>query len=95
MKLNQMEDLEDQAILLNERYRKYLTEIYSLKSKVALLGKVAKLIRSTTLPMLRRNREVNGQLHLLRLRGCVEEVGAASQMMVDMTLLMALVSAQK
>lgn len=96
--LNQMDNLKDQAILLNERRSRYITEIHSLKSKVVLLGKVAKLIRSTTLPMgrnLHSNREDDGQLHLLRLRDCVEKVGAASQMMADMTLLMARVSAQE
>lgn len=98
-KLNQIENLQDQAIQLNERRSNYSTEIYSLKNNVALLGKVAKLIRDTTLPMgrnFRPDREDNDeQLHLLRLRNCVENVGAASQMMFDMTLLMARVSAQK
>jgi len=100
LNMNQTENLQDQAISLMERHSKYLIEIDYLKRKVAMLGKVAKLIGSTTLPMRRdlhpnREDDTDGQLHLLRLRKCVEQVGAASQMMADMTRLMEQVSAQK
>jgi hypothetical protein len=100
LKLNQIENLQEQAILLNERRSKYLTEIYSLKSDLRMLGNVAKLVRDTTFPITMRRKfypdsEEDEQLHLLKLRNCVEKVGAASRMMWDMTLLMARVSAQK
>jgi hypothetical protein len=95
---SEMEMLQRQAILLNESREKYITDIYHLKSRVALLGKVAELIMDTTLPMDRYFHKVgerDEQLHLLSLRNCVEKVGAASQMMFDMTLLEARVSSQK
>jgi len=99
LKLNQMENLQNQAILLNEQRSKYITEIYTLKDNVVLLGRVAKFIRDTTLPMGRyfypdreHDEQYDEELHLLRLRNCVEKVRASSQMMFDMTLR---VSAQK
>jgi hypothetical protein len=98
LKANQVEFLQDQVTLLTERCRKYKKEIDSLKDNVALLGKAAKLIRVTTLPMGRnfyQDGEVDKKLHLIRLRKCVEKVATASQMMVEMTQLMERVSAQE
>lgn len=97
-KMNQEEFLQDQAILLNERRIKYISEIEYLKEKVAMLGMVAKLIGDTTFPFNRchsPSRERDDQLNLLRIRNCVEKVGAASQMIFDMTRMMAQASAEK
>lgn len=84
-RMNQMELLQDQAIMLNERCRKYKNEIDSLKDKVALLGKVGKLIGDMTLLVWYPDYREDKKLHLISLRDCVEKVEAASKMM---TLLM-------
>lgn len=98
LKPDQVKNLQDQAILLNKRHNEYVAEIYSLEQSVELLGRVAHLIRATAWPMAQNflpDGDDDEQLQLLRLRRCVEKVGAASQMMFDMTRLMTRVSPQK
>lgn len=98
LKKNKVELLQDQVIDLDELRSKYISESQYLKDKVAMLGKVAELIKITTFPFCRSHGPVgegDEELHLLRLRNCVERAGAASQMIFDMTRLMARDSAQK
>ena len=83
--MNQVEFLQKQAILLNERRIKLENEIYYFKSNVELLGKVADLIGRTTLLMMGCWKADGEDLRLPRLRICVKKVAAASQMMFDMT----------
>lgn len=93
---NQVEFLQDQVRLLAEHCRGLKNEKNFLKDKVALLGKVAELMLRMMLvtdDYSDQEIEHEDEWEVFRLRKNVVALGAASQLMLDMTLLMARVSA--
>jgi hypothetical protein len=80
LKMNRVEFLRDRVGQLDERCRKLGTQKHALKADIRVLGRVAELVSASTLAMSNlKEREV--------FKDKVATLGAVSQLMFDMTLL--------